>query len=104
MNVALDDVATLDHEPGEINSKTSDLRKNKDRKCQTHDVQGHKADGLVSTKGASHELYIVELLGRSMGSITLRHWIAPWTVSAPRPQRTLGTSSSPMESAYRPAP
>ncbi|KAK3827888.1 MAG: hypothetical protein J3Q66DRAFT_382763 [Benniella sp.] len=67
MNVALDDVATLDHEPGEINSKTSGLRKNKDRTRPGRQVQGRKADGLVSTKGASHELCIVEAARKDQG-------------------------------------
>ncbi|KAF9997093.1 hypothetical protein BGZ65_007325 [Modicella reniformis] len=60
MNVALDDVETLDHEPGEINSKSSGLRKNRDRTRQNRQSQGRKTDGLVSTMGASHELCIVE--------------------------------------------
>ncbi|KAK3827886.1 MAG: hypothetical protein J3Q66DRAFT_6003 [Benniella sp.] len=65
MNVALDDVETLDHEPGEISSKTSTLRKNKDRTRPGR--QGLKADGLMSTRGASHELCIVEAFRKDHG-------------------------------------
>ncbi|KAI8597937.1 hypothetical protein EDD21DRAFT_436054 [Dissophora ornata] len=67
MNVALDDVETLDHEPGEINSKSSSLRKNRDRTRQNRQAQGRKMNGLVSTKGASHELCIVEAARKEHG-------------------------------------
>lgn len=60
LNVALDDIQTLDYEPGEVDSKSSGLRKNKDRTLQGRQIQGRKADGLVSTKGGSHEVCMVE--------------------------------------------
>ncbi|KAF8937053.1 hypothetical protein BGZ58_003339, partial [Dissophora ornata] len=67
MNVALDDVEMLDHKPGEINRKSSGLRKNKDMTRQNRQAQGRKTDGLVLTKGASHELCIVEAARKEHG-------------------------------------
>ncbi|KAF9575920.1 hypothetical protein EC968_000881 [Mortierella alpina] len=68
MNVLFDSDEQLDHQPGEVSSQASGLRKNKGRTFDERLLTGRKADGLISSAVTRLELCTIEAARKDNGA------------------------------------
>ena len=68
MNLLFDSEGQLDHQPGEVSSQSSGLRKNRGRTFDEKLFPGRKTDGLISSAVARLEICTIEAARKDNGA------------------------------------